>query len=75
MVLVFVLSYDLQVRLGTVTQSRLVIVRYELYGIINGIKIGKVSLETDRERDTEIGWGHLPSEAKASKPSINKFKN
>ena len=23
----------------------------------------------------KLGWGHLPSEAKASKPSINKFKN
>ena len=25
--------------------------------------------------DLKVGWGHLPSEAKASKPCINKFKN
>ena len=32
-------------------------------------------LVTDFIHWKNLGWGHLPSEAKASKPYINKLKN
>ena len=45
--------------------------------LLNGYSFNTLELIPVKIRifGNPLGWGHLPSEAKASKPSINKFKN
>ena len=39
------------------------------------IKADAIPIQITGESGFQLGWGYLPSEAKASKPSYKKFKN
>ena len=46
-----------------------------IFGKRNGKAGKKCSRLGSNEYECNVGWGHLPSEAKASKPDNSKFKN